>query len=70
MTDRLTKLCGKCFSLLCPGQETGALTWGRECHWCRTPTPSLATLIKVDLARPEIHERAITDEQEKPCPTI
>lgn len=44
------KLCIRCFHKHF-GEDASikVLTWARECHECRTPTPNLGLLIKCDL---------------------
>jgi hypothetical protein len=44
------KLCGDCYRAEFGTATPGTYTWGRECTRCHTPTPSRATLVKVDRA--------------------
>lgn len=42
------KLCDACYAAEYPNTKPRIRTWGRQCSSCHKPTPSLATLIKVE----------------------
>lgn len=47
-----TKICRPCFFRRYPDRQPATVTWGAACDDCGTPTPSRATLVKVE-ATPE-----------------
>lgn len=44
----ILKLCAACYEATFPGTKARTVTWGRQCSACHKPTPSFATLFKVE----------------------